>query len=162
MSPVHHRSLVIPRRQPEDRAGLFRIRRPRSGHHAHNNRWQDTEVNHTHTAIHPPIKWEPQTIGLEGYGSSSSATSTPQRANPMEHQQQEDQPSFTLGITGIMLPEGMSEKDTSKDLILITKGWIPKRQFKLLEGRAARIRQKQATIQAIEEQLNQKEHTLIP
>ena len=42
-----------------------------------------------------------------------------------------------------------------KDLMVITKGWNPTRQFRLLEARAQRIRENQATIQAIEEQLNQ-------
>ncbi|MBW0552692.1 hypothetical protein O181_092407 [Austropuccinia psidii MF-1] len=49
-----------------------------------------------------------------------------------------------------------------KDHMLITKGWNPKRQFKLLEERETRISKNQATIQAIEEQLNQTEPTLIP
>ncbi|MBW0492193.1 hypothetical protein O181_031908 [Austropuccinia psidii MF-1] len=37
-----------------------------------------------------------------------------------------------------------------KDLIIITKGWNPTRKFRLLEVRANRIRENQATIQAIE------------
>ncbi|MBW0501398.1 hypothetical protein O181_041113 [Austropuccinia psidii MF-1] len=49
-----------------------------------------------------------------------------------------------------------------KYLMLITKGWNPTRQFRLLEGRATRIRENQATIQAIEEQLNQTGPTMIP
>ncbi|MBW0515870.1 hypothetical protein O181_055585 [Austropuccinia psidii MF-1] len=49
-----------------------------------------------------------------------------------------------------------------KDLMLITKGWNPNRPFKLLEERETRIRENQATIQDIEEQLNQTEPTLIP
>ncbi|MBW0483291.1 hypothetical protein O181_023006 [Austropuccinia psidii MF-1] len=49
-----------------------------------------------------------------------------------------------------------------QDLIEITEFWIPNRKLRLLEERAARIRENQATIQAIEEQLNQKEHTLTP
>ncbi|MBW0461067.1 hypothetical protein O181_000782 [Austropuccinia psidii MF-1] len=49
-----------------------------------------------------------------------------------------------------------------KDLMVITKGWNPNRKFKILEERQTRIRENQATIQAIEEQLNQKEPTLIP
>ncbi|MBW0472093.1 hypothetical protein O181_011808 [Austropuccinia psidii MF-1] len=36
-----------------------------------------------------------------------------------------------------------------KDLIVLTKGWNPTRKFQLLEERAATIREKQATIQAI-------------
>ncbi|MBW0555550.1 hypothetical protein O181_095265 [Austropuccinia psidii MF-1] len=39
---------------------------------------QDTEGNHTHRTIHFPIQQKPQTRGLEGYGSSSSAPPTPQ------------------------------------------------------------------------------------
>ncbi|MBW0585600.1 hypothetical protein O181_125315 [Austropuccinia psidii MF-1] len=49
-----------------------------------------------------------------------------------------------------------------KDLMVITKGWNPTRQFRLLEARATRRRENQATIQAIEEQLTQTGHTHIP
>ncbi|MBW0538848.1 hypothetical protein O181_078563 [Austropuccinia psidii MF-1] len=49
-----------------------------------------------------------------------------------------------------------------KEIIVITKGWNPTRQFRLLEVRANRIRENQATIQAIEEQLTQTGHTQIP
>ncbi|MBW0563393.1 hypothetical protein O181_103108 [Austropuccinia psidii MF-1] len=49
-----------------------------------------------------------------------------------------------------------------KDLMVITKGCNPTRQFGLLEERATRIRENQATIQAVEEQLNQTWPTLIP
>ncbi|MBW0529456.1 hypothetical protein O181_069171 [Austropuccinia psidii MF-1] len=49
-----------------------------------------------------------------------------------------------------------------KDLKVITKGWNPTRQFRLLEVRANRIRENQAAIQAIEEQMNQTVHTQIP
>ncbi|MBW0488779.1 hypothetical protein O181_028494 [Austropuccinia psidii MF-1] len=48
------------------------------------------------------------------------------------------------------------------DLMAITKGWNPKRQFRLLEESQTRIRENEATIQAIEEQLNQTGPTLIP
>ncbi|MBW0482390.1 hypothetical protein O181_022105 [Austropuccinia psidii MF-1] len=44
----------------------------------------------------------------------------------------------------------------------ITKDWSPIRQFRLLEERETRIRENKATIQAIEEQLNQTGPTLIP
>ncbi|MBW0489292.1 hypothetical protein O181_029007 [Austropuccinia psidii MF-1] len=47
------------------------------------------------------------------------------------------------------------------DLIVITKAWNPNKQFKHLEERETRIRKNKATIQAIEEQLNQTEPTLI-
>ncbi|MBW0594189.1 hypothetical protein O181_133904 [Austropuccinia psidii MF-1] len=42
-----------------------------------------------------------------------------------------------------------------KDLMIITKGWNPTRQFRLLEARAQRIEENKVTIQAIEEQLTQ-------
>ncbi|MBW0512060.1 hypothetical protein O181_051775 [Austropuccinia psidii MF-1] len=46
--------------------------------------------------------------------------------------------------------------------MVITKGWNPTRKFRLLEARATRIRENQATIQAIEEKLTQTGHTQIP
>ncbi|MBW0563120.1 hypothetical protein O181_102835 [Austropuccinia psidii MF-1] len=49
-----------------------------------------------------------------------------------------------------------------KDLMEITKGWNTTRKFKLLEERETRIRENQATIQAIEEKLNQTGPTLLP
>ncbi|MBW0491003.1 hypothetical protein O181_030718 [Austropuccinia psidii MF-1] len=49
-----------------------------------------------------------------------------------------------------------------KDLMVINEDWNPTRQFRLLEERATRIRENQATIQAIEEQLTHRGHTQIP
>ncbi|MBW0577715.1 hypothetical protein O181_117430 [Austropuccinia psidii MF-1] len=49
-----------------------------------------------------------------------------------------------------------------KDFLVITKGWNPTRQFRLLEARAQRIRENQATIQAIEEHLTKTGPTQIP
>ncbi|MBW0517354.1 hypothetical protein O181_057069 [Austropuccinia psidii MF-1] len=49
-----------------------------------------------------------------------------------------------------------------RDLMVITKGWNPTRKFRLLQERATRVREKKATIQAIEEKLNQTEPTMIP
>ncbi|MBW0536937.1 hypothetical protein O181_076652 [Austropuccinia psidii MF-1] len=108
MSPVPLRNLGIPRNQPEDRGGLFRTRRPVRRQLGHSSGWQDTEGNHTHSSIHFPIQQKPQTRGLEGYGSSSSAPQTPQRSFPMEHGQQEVQPSIPVGRTWRKLPEDMS------------------------------------------------------
>ncbi|MBW0508152.1 hypothetical protein O181_047867 [Austropuccinia psidii MF-1] len=79
MSPVHLRNLDLQRIRPGDREGLSRARRPGKGHLGHSGGWQDIEENHTHSAIHLPIQQKPQTIRLEGYGSSSSAPSTLQR-----------------------------------------------------------------------------------
>ncbi|MBW0492546.1 hypothetical protein O181_032261 [Austropuccinia psidii MF-1] len=49
-----------------------------------------------------------------------------------------------------------------KDVMVITQGWDPTRQFGLLEERETRIRENQATLQAIEEQLTQTGNTQIP
>ncbi|MBW0493231.1 hypothetical protein O181_032946 [Austropuccinia psidii MF-1] len=49
-----------------------------------------------------------------------------------------------------------------KDLMIITKGWNSTRQFRILEVRANRIRENQATIQALEEQPTQTGHNQIP
>ncbi|MBW0508948.1 hypothetical protein O181_048663 [Austropuccinia psidii MF-1] len=77
MSPAYLRYLGFQRNQPEDREGLSRIRRPRSGHLVHSGGWQNTEGNHTRTAIHIPIQQEPQTRGLERSRSNSSAPPAP-------------------------------------------------------------------------------------
>ncbi|MBW0485195.1 hypothetical protein O181_024910 [Austropuccinia psidii MF-1] len=89
MSPRHLRNLGLQTNQPEYREGLSRTRRPGTGHLGHSGGWQDTEENHTHPSIHFTIQQEPQTRGLEKYGSSSSAPPTPQRVISMEHGQQE-------------------------------------------------------------------------
>ncbi|MBW0473741.1 hypothetical protein O181_013456 [Austropuccinia psidii MF-1] len=47
MSPVQLRNLGIPKNQPEDRQGLFRTRRPGTGHLGHSSGWKDTEGNYT-------------------------------------------------------------------------------------------------------------------
>ncbi|MBW0485901.1 hypothetical protein O181_025616 [Austropuccinia psidii MF-1] len=112
MSPAHLRNLGIPRNKSEDREGLFRTRRLGRGHLGHSGGWQYTEGNHTHSAIHLPIEQKPQTRGLEGYGSSSSAAPTAQRSFPTYNGKQEVQPSMPLGRTWRMLPEDMSQRDT--------------------------------------------------
>ncbi|MBW0467465.1 hypothetical protein O181_007180 [Austropuccinia psidii MF-1] len=112
MSSVHLRNLGIPMNQPEDKEGLFRTRGPGRGRFGHSGGFNDTEGKHTHSTINFPVQQKPQTRGLEGYGSSSSAPPTPQRSFPMEHGQQEVQPSIPLGRTWGKLPEDMSQRDT--------------------------------------------------
>ncbi|MBW0461929.1 hypothetical protein O181_001644 [Austropuccinia psidii MF-1] len=114
MSRVHLRDLGFQRNQPEDRKGFSRTRRPGRGKLGHSGGWQDTERNHTHSAIHCPIQQEPQTRGLERYGSSSSAPPTPQRFISIGHGQQEVQPGIPLGRTWSKLPEDMSQRDRTQ------------------------------------------------
>ncbi|MBW0583872.1 hypothetical protein O181_123587 [Austropuccinia psidii MF-1] len=57
------------------------------------------------------MKQEPQTRGMERYGSSSSAPPTPQRFISMEHCKEEVQPGISLGRTWSKLPEGLSQTD---------------------------------------------------
>ncbi|MBW0521813.1 hypothetical protein O181_061528 [Austropuccinia psidii MF-1] len=111
ISPVHLRNLGFQRNQPKDRKSLSRTRRPGGGHLGHSGGWQEIEGNHTHSAIHIPIQQEPQTTGLEGYGSSSSAPQTAQRPFSMEHGQQEVQLSIPLGRTWSKFPGDMSQRD---------------------------------------------------
>ncbi|MBW0554104.1 hypothetical protein O181_093819 [Austropuccinia psidii MF-1] len=94
MSPVHLRDLGFQRYQPENREGLSRTRRPGREHLGYSGGWQNIEGNHTHSDIHIPIQQKPQTRGLEGYGSSSSAPPSPQRPFSMEHGQQKVQPGI--------------------------------------------------------------------
>ncbi|MBW0490476.1 hypothetical protein O181_030191 [Austropuccinia psidii MF-1] len=112
MSPVHLRNVGIPRNQPKDRQGLFRTRIPGAGHLGHSSGWKDTEGNHTHSAIHLSIQQKPQNRLLEGHGSSSSAPPTPQIFLPMEHGQEEVQPSITMGRPCGKFPEDMSQIDS--------------------------------------------------
>ncbi|MBW0481547.1 hypothetical protein O181_021262 [Austropuccinia psidii MF-1] len=112
MTPIHLRNLEIATNQPADRQGLFRTRRPGTGHLGHSDGWKDTEGNHTHSAIHLPVQQKPQTRGLEGYGASFSAPQIPQRSIPMEHGQQEVKPRITLRRTWSNLQEDISQRDT--------------------------------------------------
>ncbi|MBW0501070.1 hypothetical protein O181_040785 [Austropuccinia psidii MF-1] len=109
MSPVHLRNFGFQRNQPEEIECLSRTRRPGRGHLVHSGGWQDTEGNNTNSAIHFPIQQQPQTRGLERYGSIYSAPPTPQRFIPMQHGQQEVQPSIPLGKTWTKLPEPLSQ-----------------------------------------------------
>ncbi|MBW0483673.1 hypothetical protein O181_023388 [Austropuccinia psidii MF-1] len=69
-----------------------------------------------------------------------------------------------IGFTNTVshLKHGFFTHRVMKSPCKINKGFNSNRKFKLLEERAARIRENQATIQAIEEELKKKEDTLIP
>ncbi|MBW0577215.1 hypothetical protein O181_116930 [Austropuccinia psidii MF-1] len=111
MSPVYLRDLGFQRNQPEDIEGLSRTRRPGRGPLGHSGGWKNSEGDNINLAIHTPIQQEPQTRGLEGYGSSSSAPPTPQIFVSIEHGQQVVQPGISLGRTWSKLPEDLSQRD---------------------------------------------------
>ncbi|MBW0574270.1 hypothetical protein O181_113985 [Austropuccinia psidii MF-1] len=114
MSPAYLKDLGFQRNQPDDREGLSRTRTPGRGHLGHSVGWKYNEGNNINPAIHTLIQQKPQTRGLEGHGSSSSAPPTPQRFISIEHGQQEVQPGISLGRTWSKLPEELSERDRLK------------------------------------------------
>ncbi|MBW0528776.1 hypothetical protein O181_068491 [Austropuccinia psidii MF-1] len=67
MSPVHLKSLGIPRNQPEDKEGMSKTRRPGRGHLGNSGGWKDIEGNYTHSAIDFSIKQKAKARVLEGY-----------------------------------------------------------------------------------------------
>ncbi|MBW0477134.1 hypothetical protein O181_016849 [Austropuccinia psidii MF-1] len=81
-------------------------------------------------------------------------------------QWREESKRFNLATHWEELGEGFQKiflKDKHfKDLMLITKLWNPNRKFKLPVERETSIREKKATIQAIEENLKHKGYNLIP
>ncbi|MBW0484944.1 hypothetical protein O181_024659 [Austropuccinia psidii MF-1] len=103
--------LGFQRNQPEDREGFSRTRKPGRGHLGHSGGCQINEGDDINPAINTPTQQEPQTTGLEVYGSSSSAAPTPQRFIAMDHGQQEVQPSISLGRTWSKFPEYLSQRD---------------------------------------------------
>ncbi|MBW0562594.1 hypothetical protein O181_102309 [Austropuccinia psidii MF-1] len=111
MSPVYLRDVGFQSNQPEDREGLSRSKRPGRGHLGHSGGLQNKEGDNINLAIHTPIQQEPQTRGLEGYGSSSSAPPTPQRFLPMENGKQKVQPGKSLGRTWSKLPKDLSQSN---------------------------------------------------
>ncbi|MBW0520462.1 hypothetical protein O181_060177 [Austropuccinia psidii MF-1] len=159
MSSVHLRDLEVPTNHPEDRKQLFRSRRSGFGK---NGECKKTQRKHSHTPIHLSVPQKPQTRGLDRHGSSTSAPSPPQRPAPKEHENKDIQPGFKLGRTWRKIPKDMSQRDIFQDVMEITNGWNPTKQFKLLKEREAKIRENQVTTQAMEYQWIQKEHILNP
>ncbi|MBW0510806.1 hypothetical protein O181_050521 [Austropuccinia psidii MF-1] len=138
MSPVHLRNHVIARNQPEDRQGIFMTRRSGCGHH----------------------------IGLQNTEKDMDHALQLQQVLKDLFQWSMDKKRLKLPSHWKALGEGL-QKICVKEMplkanMVITKGCNPNRPFKLLEERAARIRENPGTIKAIEGKLNQTDHTLIP
>ncbi|MBW0565293.1 hypothetical protein O181_105008 [Austropuccinia psidii MF-1] len=125
------------RNQPEDREGLSRTRIPGGGHLGHSDDWKDMDqALQLHQLVKALFQWN----------------NNNKRFNL----------AFHWAELGERLQRICFREIPFKDLVEITKGWNPTRQFRLRKERATRIRENQATIQAIEEQLNQTGPTLIP
>ncbi|MBW0516441.1 hypothetical protein O181_056156 [Austropuccinia psidii MF-1] len=127
MSPVHLRNLGMPRKQTEDRKGLFRPRRPGTGHLGNS--------------------------GLEVYGASSSDPPPLQRSIPMEHGQQEVQPRITLGRAWSKFTDAMSQGDTLQIYYGNSQRMESQQDVQTPGGEGNQHKGNQATIQAIEKQL---------
>ncbi|MBW0486157.1 hypothetical protein O181_025872 [Austropuccinia psidii MF-1] len=144
--PKNRRNLRVSRNQTEERLGIFNTRCLGSGYHGE---LQNTQENHYNTDIHLAIQQEPQTRGLEGYGSSSSVPPIPQIFVSMEHSQKGFEHIIKLGRTCGKLPVDVSNRYLSEILNKSEKVVIP--TGGLETERAARVREYQATIQEIEE-----------
>ncbi|MBW0518245.1 hypothetical protein O181_057960 [Austropuccinia psidii MF-1] len=142
--------------------GTFKARRPGRGHLGHSGGWQSNEGDNINPAIHTQIQQEPQTRGLERYGSTSSAPPTPQRFISMKRGQQEVQPSISLGRTWSKLPEDLSQRDRLQGPYCNHQRLESYQAVQTPEERANRIREIQSTIQAISEQLTQTGPIKIP
>ncbi|MBW0592277.1 hypothetical protein O181_131992 [Austropuccinia psidii MF-1] len=138
MSPVHLRSPRVPRNQKEDSSEVLIATQSGFGNHSG---WKHTQGNSTQSAIHLPVEQTPQKRGLGRHGSSFTA------------------PPTLKDLLQWKIERNVSTwLQTEKNFGI----WNTNRQFKLLEEREAKIRDSQATTQAIEEQWNQRENTLTP
>ncbi|MBW0506466.1 hypothetical protein O181_046181 [Austropuccinia psidii MF-1] len=144
MSSVHLRNLGFQRKQPEDREGFSRTRRPGRGHLGHNGGWNLK-----------PEDWidMDQVLEIHQLLKDSFQWSMDSKRFYLE--------SHWAGLEASCQKNFLKERDF-RNLMVITKVWNPTRKFRLLEVRSNRIRENQATIQAIEEQLTKTRHTQIP
>ncbi|MBW0486236.1 hypothetical protein O181_025951 [Austropuccinia psidii MF-1] len=156
MSPAHFRNLGIPRNQPEDR--------------------EDLEEDILDTVVDG--KTLMKIIPTMPFTFKFSRNLKPEDWKDMDqvlklHQILKDLCQWSIENKRFNLASHWEELGASfqkiclkeiplKDLMVITKGWNPSRKLRLLEERETSIRENQATIQAIEEQLSQTGPTLVP
>ncbi|MBW0546878.1 hypothetical protein O181_086593 [Austropuccinia psidii MF-1] len=158
---MHLRNVGFQRNQPKEGEGLSRTRIPGRGHLGHSSGWKDTEGNHTPL----PLTFQFKTnLKPEDWKDMDQFLQLQQLLKDL-FQWSMDNKRFNLASHWAELGETCQKicpKEIDfNDLMVITKGWNITRQFKLLDVRANRIRENQATIQAIEEQLTQTGHTQI-
>ncbi|MBW0535712.1 hypothetical protein O181_075427 [Austropuccinia psidii MF-1] len=143
MSPAHLRNLGIPRKHPEEREDL-------------EEDTLDTVVDGK--TLRESIPTLPFTFQLnrnlkpEDWKDMNQVLQLHQLLKDL-FQWSMDNKRFNLASHWAELGESFQKiclkEIPFKDLMVITKGWNPNRQFKLLEERTTRIRENQATIQAI-------------
>ncbi|MBW0491081.1 hypothetical protein O181_030796 [Austropuccinia psidii MF-1] len=80
----------------------------------------------------------------------------------MEHGKQEVKPGFKLVRSWASFQKICFREISFKDLMEITKGWNPNKQFKLLEERASKVWGNHFTLMAIEDKWSQKDHNFTP
>ncbi|MBW0566638.1 hypothetical protein O181_106353 [Austropuccinia psidii MF-1] len=114
MSPVHLRSIGVPRNQKEERTENFRI----------------------------PVQRKPQSRGLERHGTSSPAPPTPPRPVTMENGKQEVQPQITLGRTWKKFPEYISQNDNFQGPHGNKKRVEPKQELQTPGGKGSQYKGK--------------------
>ncbi|MBW0489562.1 hypothetical protein O181_029277 [Austropuccinia psidii MF-1] len=161
-SDVHLRELVFQRNQPEDRGGFSRTRIP--GRHT-----LDTVVDGKKLReIIPTLPFTFQ------FNRNLKTKDWKDRDQVLQlHQLLKDLFQWRMGKIRLNLASHWAERAASfqkiflkeidfKDLMVITKGWNPTRLFRPPEVRENRIRENQAKIQALEEELTQTGYTQIP
>ncbi|MBW0485721.1 hypothetical protein O181_025436 [Austropuccinia psidii MF-1] len=144
MSSLHLRNLGIPRNQPEDREGL-------------EEDTSDTVVDgKTMREIIPTLPFSlkfNRNLKPEYWKDMDQVLQLHPLLKDL-FQWSMDKKRFNLAShwadLGASCQKICIKEIPSKDLVVITKGWNPTRQLRLLEERATRIRENQATIQAIE------------
>ncbi|MBW0556343.1 hypothetical protein O181_096058 [Austropuccinia psidii MF-1] len=162
MLPVHLRDLGFQRNQPEDREGLSRTRRSGRGHLGQSGGWQ--KMREIISTLPFTLQFN-RKLKPEDWKDMDQALQL--------HQLLKDSFQWIMDNKRFNLASHWAEVGAScqriclkeidfKDLMVVTKGWNPTRKFRLLEAKENRIRENQATLQAIEEQLTQTGPTQIP
>ncbi|MBW0532204.1 hypothetical protein O181_071919 [Austropuccinia psidii MF-1] len=138
MSPVHLRDLGVPRSQPEEITGMFRSRRPAFGKHGE---WKETQGNHSHTPIHFQFSIHLKT---EDWPDIDQVLQLHQLLKYLFQRSLENK---ILNLASYWVELGAScqkvcvREISFKELMEITKDWNPSKELKLLEERAAKIRE---------------------
>ncbi|MBW0590110.1 hypothetical protein O181_129825 [Austropuccinia psidii MF-1] len=134
MSPVHLRNLVIPRDHPEDRQGLFRMPIPGTKHLGHNSGCKPLREIILTLTFTFQLK---RNLKPEDWNNMDQALQLHQLLKDLLEWNMESK-RFNLeshcSDLGASFQKICLKEIPFKDMV-ITKGWNPNRQFKLLEER---------------------------